>query len=154
MLLLLWLLCFWVGYTIDLSSSGYEPRKKKGAPLPFISTISSMSPRYSRKHPFAFCVLCPPWCQEKIDSDIHPRCSSWAGLFTGHGTGSRIRPGGITKKQLAGRVGSVREVFDISPVGPGRVGSGRVRRFSSITGWVGPVEEVFKYRGSDRVILA
>ena len=45
----------------------------------------------------------------------------------GSWSGPRARSGGI--KKLAGRVGSGREVFEMSPVG-----SGRVRRLSNPTG--------------------
>ena len=54
-----------------------------------------------------------------------------AGLFTGygpaHGSGQAVL------NKLTGRVRSGREVFEIS-----RVGWGRVKRFSNLTGRAGP----------------
>ena len=75
---------------------------------------------------------------------------------------SQVGPGGF--ENVAGRVGSGQEVFEMSRVGSrrankfsilaGRVGSrgfqisrvgpGRVKRFSNLTGRVGSIHEVFK----------
>ena len=58
---------------------------------------------------------------------------------------SQVGPGGF--ENVAGRVGSGQEVFEMS-----RVGSGRVNKFSILTGRVESGQQVFKSRGSGQVM--